>query len=359
MDHERRVERLRSSLQEQGLDGLFVTDINNVRYLSGFTGSNGSLLVTPEKSWFFTDGRYKTQSAEQVQNAEIEIYSQGAKYAEAIQRALGSASVGKIGFESAKVTVSQLDDMKGYFEGHELVPTKGSVEALRRVKEPEEIDLIKTAAEMADAGFAYIVDRIEVGKTEKELALDLEMFMRTHGAEGVSFELIVAASERSALPHAHPTDQIVEKGRYLLFDLGCVYQGYCSDLTRTVVVGPCDDRHREIYELVARAEMAGLDAIHVGATGGDVDKAARDVIAGAGYGDSFSHSLGHGVGIEVHEEPVLRPEGTDVLAAGNVVTVEPGAYFAGWGGVRVEDLVVVTSSGAEVLSASTKELIVL
>ncbi|MFN2609638.1 MAG: M24 family metallopeptidase [Actinomycetota bacterium] len=359
MDHENRLSRLRERLTAEGIDGLFVTDLTNIRYLSGFTGSNASLLISRDRAWFFSDGRYATQAPEQVHNADILIYTQGGQYGDLIKKALSQTALSRVGFEAANITMASSKDLQGYFEGHELVAAKGVVEELRKVKEPGELDLIRTAAEMADAGFAYIVDQVEVGKTENQIALDLEMFMRSHGAEAVSFELIVAAGERSALPHARPGDKTVEKGHYLLFDLGCVYQGYCSDLTRTIVVGPCDDRHRDVYETVRNAEMAGLDAVRIGATGAEVDKAARDVIAAAGYPEAFSHSLGHGVGLQVHEAPTLRIGGTDVLAEGNVITIEPGAYFAGWGGVRVEDLVVVSNGGAEVLSAATKELIVL
>jgi Xaa-Pro aminopeptidase len=227
------------------------------------------------------------------------------------------------------------------------------------VKGPGELDRIREAARLADEGLAHILERVAEGVSERELALELEFFMRRAGADDVSFDPIVAAAERSALPHARPTERQVEKGRYLLFDLGCIYDGYCSDMTRTVVVGEADDRHREIYDLVARAQQAGLDAVAAGRPTAEVDLAARQVIADAGLADAFGHGLGHGVGIEIHEGPTLRATSPDVLEVGQVITIEPGVYLPGWGGVRIEDLVVVGPDGPEVLSRSSKELQVL
>lgn len=359
MDHHRRQQRLRKSLEEEGLEALYVTNLLNVRYLCGFTGSNGALLLGLSGTWFFTDGRYRTQSAEEVAEAEIAVYPTPDASREAVRKGAEDLAASIIGFESSHVSVATREGLGEIFEGRELRPTRGLVERLRRIKEPEELDLIRRAAEMADAGFGHILSTVEVGKTEREIALDLEVYLRKEGAEAVSFEPIVAAGERSALPHARPTDRTVEKGHFLLFDLGCVYRGYCSDLTRTVVVGPIDERHREVYEAVLAANEAGIAAVRPGAEAREVDAAARDVIAGAGYEEAFMHGLGHGVGIEVHEAPTLRSTSEDVLEAGDVVTVEPGAYFGGWGGVRVEDLVTVVEGGAEVLSKASKELVVL
>lgn len=367
MDYEGRMSRLRARMQEEGNDRFFVSNLCNIRYLCAFTGSAGSLLVTHSDAYFFSDGRYRTQAADEVVGADVRIYSTATDFFDLVMGVV-TVATDKVAYESDHTTVvrgqmgalgSGLDDLDKCFAGHELSEAKGWVETLRRVKEPAELDLIRTAARMADEGFSYIIDRVVAGKSERELALDLEFHMRNAGAEDVSFEPIVAAAERSALPHAHPTEREVEKGRYLLFDLGCIYKGYCSDLTRTIVIGPTDDRHREIYDLVAAAEQAGLEAIRAGVMARDADKAARDVIETAGHKDAFAHGLGHGVGIEIHEEPRLGGQSEDVLRSGHVVTCEPGAYFAGWGGVRIEDLVVVTEEGNEVLSHSPKELIVL
>ncbi|MCW3042652.1 MAG: peptidase [Actinobacteria bacterium] len=356
MDYMGRIKRLQEGLE---VDALYVSNLPNVRYLCGFTGSNGALLVGPHAAWFLTDGRYRTQAAGEVVGAEVEVYGLPDQLGAALRRIAAELGVARVGFEADHVAVAAAERLKEHFPGAELVPTSGLVEALRRVKEPEELDKIRAAAQLADEGLAYILGQLRPGITERELAILLESHMRVEGAEAVSFPAIVAAAERSALPHAHPSDRIIEHGRFLLFDLGCIVDGYCSDLTRTVVLGHADDRHREIYELVALAQQAGLDALRAGRTGAEVDKASRDVIAGAGYGEAFGHSLGHGVGIEIHEAPTLRSTSTDVLEAGNVVTVEPGIYLPGWGGARIEDLTVVTESGQETLSRSPKELIVL
>ena len=359
---EARIARLRASAALAGpdaVDAFYVSNLTNVRYLCGFTGSNGSLLVGAGGAWFLTDGRYRAQAPQEVQGAEIEVYSLPDQLGQALKRLQATLGATRIGFEADHVSVAAAERLAAQFPGCELVATSGVVEALRRVKEPEELERIRRAAELADDGITYILSRVRPGISERELAIDLESHMRYQGAEAVSFPSIVAAAERSALPHAHPTGRQVEAGRFLLFDLGCVFEGYCSDLTRTVVVGHADARHREIYSLVAAAQQAGLDALAAGASGAAVDAAARTVIAEAGYGDAFGHSLGHGVGLEIHEAPTLRSTSTDVLQAGHVVTVEPGVYLPGWGGVRIEDLTVVTATGAEALSRSPKDLIVL
>lgn len=359
MDYAGRQARLREKLGADGLEALYVTNLTNIRYLCGFTGTNAFLLVGTEATWFLSDGRYRTQAAQEVESSEVEIYATNDLHEEAFKKILGTPTLKeakKVGFESEHFTVAGLDSQQPWFEGRELVATKGLVSSLRRVKEPDELALIRTAAEMTDAGLAYILEKVKPGMTERELALDLEFFMRREGAEDVSFEPIVAAAERSALPHAHPTDRLVEKGRFLLFDLGCRYLGYCSDLTRTVVVGPADEKHREIYELVLSAQQVGLDAVRPGTAGVDVDRAAREIFESAGVGDAFDHGLGHGVGLNIHEEPNLSKSSKDTLAAGEVVTVEPGIYFPELGGVRIEDLVVITERGSETLSKSGKEL---
>lgn len=350
-----RVDRLRGALGD--LDALYVSNLTNVRWLCGFTGSNGSVLVARSGAWFLTDGRYRTQAPEEVTGAEIEVYSLPDQLGETLQRLMGEVGAGRIGFEADHVTVAGRDRLAKHFPGAELAPTTALVEGLRRVKEPAELDAIRRAAKLADDGVAHILRFVAPGRTERELAIELESHMRLAGAESVSFPSIVAAAERSALPHAHPTDRVVEAGRFLLFDLGCVVDGYCSDLTRTVVVGKADARHREIYELVAAAQRAGLEALAAGKTGAEVDGAARKVIADAGYGAEFGHSLGHGVGLDIHEAPTLRATSEDVLEAGHVVTVEPGVYIPGWGGVRIEDLTVVTADGCESLSQAPKELL--
>ena len=358
MDGAARIARIQEGLPAEGIDAAYVASLPNVRYLCGFTGSNGCLVIGRSGARFLTDGRYREQAAEQVQGAEVDVYGLPDDLERGLGRALSDFGAHNVGFESAHLTVAMLERLRGA-TGFEFVPTSQLVERLRMVKEPGELDRIREAARLADEGLAHVLERVAEGVTERELALDLEFFMRRAGAEDVSFDPIVAAADRSALPHARPTERQVEKGRYLLFDLGAIHDGYCSDMTRTVVVGEADDRHREIYHLVARAQQAGLDAVAPGRPAAEVDRAARSVIEEAGLGDAFGHGLGHGVGVEIHEAPTIRSTSRDVLEAGQVITIEPGVYIPGWGGVRIEDLLVVTADGAEVLSRSSKELQVL
>lgn len=359
MDYEGRTAKLRKEMASRELDTLFVTNLTNVRYLCGFTGSNGMLLVTGRGSRFFTDGRYRTQSSDQVQGAEIFVYENPPDLGPALRKAATDLDAKAIGFEAVHVSVAKQEELEESFGVSALVSTKQIVEELRALKDSEEIDLIRTAAQMADDGFSHILDYVMPGMTEKEVALELEFYLRREGAEDASFSPIVATGERSALPHANPTEKIIEKGAFLLFDLGAKYKSYCSDLTRTVLIGDAGDRQRSVYEVIAASNEAGLKAAGPGIAAKTVDRAARDVVAEAGYPEAFSHGLGHGVGLEVHESPSVRSTSEDVLEAGNIVTIEPGAYFEGWGGVRIEDLVVITDSGIEVLSKSSKELIVI
>lgn len=354
MPPESRLKALQQRLRSQDLVAVFLTDLDNIRYLTGFSGSNASVLVTVNDAWFFTDGRYIAQAADQVQGAEVNIYLTEDEHRK--QVSTRSSGIEKVAVEAASMTLAQRETFASFFPEADLVAVSVLVEDLRRAKEPEELLAIREAARIADEGLEHILGRVEIGRTERDLALDLEFYMRTHGAEDVSFELIVAGGERSALPHARPTDSPVEPDRFLLFDLGCKYQGYCSDITRTVVVGSADARHVEVYESVLRAQSAGLDALGPGVRCADVDSAARGVLVEAGFGAQFSHGLGHGVGIQIHEAPTLRATSEDVLRQGDVVTIEPGAYFPGWGGVRIEDLAVITKDGYEVLSKSPKDL---
>jgi Xaa-Pro aminopeptidase len=325
---------------------MLVTDLINVRYLSGFTGSNGALLVFADDRApvLATDGRYRTQAAEQAPDLEI-----------AIERALGRHLVGraadggvrKLGFESNVVTVdgfdaltSELDERGGETE---LVRAAGTVEALREVKDAGELALLRLACEAADAALKDLVARggVRPGRTEREVGRELEALMLDHGADGISFETIVAAGPNSAIPHHRPTDAVLAEGDFVKIDFGALVAGYHSDMTRTFVLGKAADWQLEIYALVAAAQRAGREALRPGAGLRDVDAAARQLIAEAGYGEHFGHGLGHGVGLQIHEAPGIGATSAGTLLAGSVVTVEPGVYLPGRGGVRIEDTLVV------------------
>lgn len=367
MTHSQRRDRLRARLQTSGLDALLVTDLVNVRYLSGFTGSNGALLVFADdrSPLLATDGRYRTQAAEQAPDLEV-----------AIERVLGRYLVGqaaaagarKLGFESNVVTVDGFDALTGELNDRkaptELVKAAGTVEALREVKDAGEVALLRLACEAADAALTDLVARggLRPGRTEREVSRELEALMLDHGADAISFETIVAAGPNSAIPHHRPTDAALAAGDFVKIDFGALVGGYHSDMTRTFVLGKAAD-WQEIYQLVADSQRAGREALRAGADLRGVDAAARQVIADAGYGEQFSHSLGHGVGLEIHEAPGIGATSTGTLLGESVVTVEPGVYLPGRGGVRIEDTLVVPEEGRaqapELLTKFPKELAVL
>jgi Xaa-Pro aminopeptidase len=352
----RHVARLDERVRDREIDALLVTDLVNLRWVTGFTGSNGAAIVGPGARVFLTDFRYLTQSAEQVPDFEREIVKSDllAGVAQAMP-----AGVRRLGFDDAHMSVKDhrhLAELLG--DAVELVPAGGLVEELRAIKDPEEIAKVSAAARLADDALRAVLARGLVGRTEREVALDLELEQRRLGAEAVSFPPIVAAGEHGALPHASPRDVEIPRGTFVVIDWGCRLDGYCSDCTRTYATGELDPRDREIYELVLRAQLAALDAVRPGPTGREVDAVAREIITAAGHGEHFGHGLGHGVGLEVHEGPRLSTTGEAALAAGQVVTVEPGVYVPGAVGVRIEDLVVITDDGHEVLSGLPKELTV-
>lgn len=356
MDHQQRRERLVAGLPELGVDAMLITHLPNVRYLTGFTGSSGQLFITSEEAVFLTDSRYEEQARREVPDLRKETYYPDfvARLAE-ICLELGAP---RVGFEAAAVTYKTYQKV-AEAGAVELVPTDESVERLRWVKDDEELSLIERAQELTDHAYDVATTKLVEGMTEKELALELEQAMRQAGADGMAFDSIVAFGENAAEPHHRPGDRTLSAGDIIKFDVGCVVEGYHSDMTRTVAFGEPPRELVEAHELVLRAQRTGVEALRPGVAAGSADKAARDVIREAGYGDRFGHSLGHGVGLEVHEGPGLRRESTDVVPEGTVVTVEPGVYLPGIGGVRIEDMVVVEADGARPLPRSPRELVVL
>lgn len=330
---------------------MLVTDLINVRYLSGFSGSNGALLVFADEreAVLATDGRYRTQAAQQAPDLEVAIERAVGRYLAGRARQDG---VGKLGFESHVVTVDGMDTLTGELGGQhtQLVRASGTVETLREVKDAGELALLRLACEAADAALADLVEHggLRPGRTEREVSRELEARMLDHGADAISFETIVAAGANSAIPHHRPTDAVLATGDFVKIDFGALVAGYHSDMTRTFVLGKAGKAEAwqlEIYELVSEAQRAGREALHAGAELRDVDGAARQLIADAGYGDHFGHGLGHGVGLQIHEAPGIGATSAGTLLAGSVVTVEPGVYLPGRGGVRIEDTLAVPSSG--------------
>jgi Xaa-Pro aminopeptidase len=366
MDVAGRAERLRPALADAGIDALLVTHLPNVRYLTGFTGSSAMLLVTGDGMVFTTDGRYRTQSTEQLGaagvEARIEVGASVADQRAALAHALGRGD--RVALEAHSVTWAQQREFAKLFEGgaaldgHELVPTSGLVERLRRVKEPGEVARIRAACAIADDALGALLPRLADRPTERDFALDLEVEMRRRGASGNSFDPIVASGPNAAKPHARPSGRRVEAGELVVIDFGCIVDGYCSDMTRTVSVGDPGADARRIWDVVRESQWAGREAVRAGADCADVDRACREVIAAAGWAESFVHGTGHGVGLEIHEDPRVASSARDTLEPGSVVTVEPGVYLPGVGGVRIEDTVVVTPGGADPLTSFPKELII-
>jgi Xaa-Pro aminopeptidase len=337
------------------LDGVFVYSGENRRYLSGFTGSTGYVVIGKSIAEFITDFRYKEQSSIQCKGFEIVIQSNDLM--EKLAEALRKDGIKRLGIEDDFMTVGFSEDLKRAMPGIELVPARSIFAKLRVKKDASEIENIRKAAAIADEAFEHILGFIKPGMKETEVALELEYTMKKKGASKNSFDSIVASGIRSSLPHGIASEKIIENGEFLTLDFGCVYNGYCSDMTRTVFIGKATEKHRKIYDLVLRAQIAAFNGIKPGVSGKAVDKIARDIITAEGYGEYFGHGLGHGVGLAVHEDPRLSVLGENILEAGMIVTDEPGIYIPDFGGVRIEDLVLVTENGAESLSKSPKELI--
>ena len=353
-----RADRLVEHLATAGAQAILVANLVNVRYLTGFTGSNALALIGPDVRAFATDFRYVEQAAEEV-DGSFDRLPPSQDLLEAITDPLTDREL-RLGFEEAHVSVREYARLQARLpERIELVRLDGVVEGLRAVKAPEEVAAIRAATDLADAAFAGLISQGLVGRSERDLAIALDSDMRRLGAERPSFETIVAAGPHGALPHATPRNVEIASGQLVVFDWGAQLTGYCSDCTRTLAAGRLDGRGAEIYELVLDAQIKGVQAVAPGAAAREIDAVAREMIDARGHGEHFGHGLGHGVGLEVHEAPRLARRSDAVLEAGNVVTVEPGVYLPGELGVRIEDLVVVTGTGREILTGLSKELAVI
>jgi Xaa-Pro aminopeptidase len=361
VDHLRRIGQLRRRLTKAGLPGLLVTHLPDLRYLSGFTGSSAALAITRRAARLFTDGRYTAQAKEEVQATEVQIVASSPAVS-AVEWLSAQPGVKTAGFDPARTTVAELARWKAALpsrlrRGFLSVLPAPLVEPLRWVKDEDELALISEAALVGCTLFEHILGFIRPGLMEMEVAAELEHRARLLGAEGMSFETIAASGIRSALPHGRATGARLPRRGFLTLDFGVILKGYCSDMTRTVFLGKPRTKERNAYQAVLEAEEAGVAAVSAGASCADVDEAARSVLRGAGLAEAFTHSTGHGVGLEIHEPPRIGAGQTARLAAGMVVTIEPGIYLAGQFGIRIEDMVAVTRTGGQVLTPAPKALI--
>ncbi|WP_010238040.1 M24 family metallopeptidase [Clostridium arbusti] len=351
---EDRIKKLRKSMELRGLDAVLVIGDPNRNYLSGFTGDESFSIITEEKALFITDSRYTQQAKNEVKDYEVLEYK-GA-FPDFFSDTIKKLNVKKVGFEDNVVSYNLFSQFSSKTEA-ELIPMGGIIEEIRLIKDEGEIKSIRNAASIADKAFSHMLKFIKAGMSEKEIGLELEFTMKKLGAKDLSFPSIVASGVRSSLPHGKATDKIVEKGDFLTLDFGCIFEEYCSDMTRTVAIGEPNDKLKEIYNVVLKAQEDVLKFIKPALNTKDVDSVARDYITKKGYGSYFGHGLGHGVGREIHEAPRLSPMSDVVLKEGMIVTDEPGIYIPNFGGVRIEDLVLVTKDGCEALSKSPKNLI--
>ncbi|AUJ26294.1 M24 family metallopeptidase [Virgibacillus dokdonensis] len=349
-----KLTKLRQALEAKELDGILISSGINRRYMTGFTGTAGVALVSLTDARFITDFRYTNQANEQIADFTVVEHKQGLK--EEIKHQLKSMGIKKLGFEQDHVTYSEYTTFKDTFEV-ELTPVNNMVESLRLFKTNDELGIMKKAAKIADDAFDHIQSYIKPGVREIDISNELEFFMRKQGATSSSFDIIVASGYRSALPHGVASDKKIQSGELVTMDYGALYQGYCSDITRTVAVGEINDQLHSIYHIVLEAQLRGVTAIKPGVTGKEADAATRDYIKENGYGEFFGHSTGHGLGMEVHEAPSLSFKSEKPLEKGMVVTVEPGIYIPEVGGCRIEDDVVLTETGNERLTLAPKELI--
>lgn len=351
-----RLEKLRRQLGEKEIDGVLISQPENRYYLSGFDGSAGYLLITPQDTVLATDFRYIEQAGEQA--PEYQVFKVTNDISDWFPRLVTELSLDRLGFEAGNITFAtyrQLSDILGKAEPRlQMVPVDGLVESLRTIKEPEEVELITRAAEISDKAFEHIEGVIHTGMTEWEVAWEIEKYMRENGSQPLPFDVIVASGPNAALPHARPSDRRIDSGEPVVIDIGARLGGYSSDLSRTICLGAPDDTFKKIYDAVLGAQLTALAIIKGGMSGDEADGSARTVIEQTGYAEAFGHGLGHGVGLAPHEQPRLGTGSTELLSDGMVFTVEPGIYLAGWGGVRIEDLVVMEGGKAKILSKARK-----
>jgi len=349
------IDLIKNEVSRKKLDAMLFTDLLNIRYLSGYSGSSGLLLVAPGSADFLTDFRYKEQSAREVKGARITIIT--TSLMQEMSQLPSFKKARTVGIEEQDLTYAQFQQLQKLAPKKKFVPVSNLAEELRKVKSAAEIQKIAKAAHIADQAFASIVKFIKPGMTERLIAAQLDHTLKMLGSTNPSFDSIVGSGPNGALPHAQPGARKVRKGDFIVLDFGAIWQGYHSDMTRTVCLGRPTEKHLKIYDIVTRAQLAGLKAVRSGIKGLEADRAARQIIDQAGYGKYYGHGLGHGGGLAVHETPNMGMKSENILPVNSIVTVEPGIYLPGWGGVRIEDLVAVTKTGCRILSRSPKKLI--
>ncbi len=351
-----RLQKLQALIAEEKLDALLVSQTENLCYLSDFTGSSGWLVLSANNSVLATDSRYTEQARRETDGFEILKVTGGPdKWLPSVTCERGLT---KVGFEAKHTSFAIYRQLCEVFNSEyptiQLIPIVDIVEKIRVVKEPQELELLAKAAELADAGFKYALSIIHPGMKERDLAWDIEVYLRQLGSESLPFHIIVASGANAALPHAKATDKVISCGEPVLIDMGARFQGYCSDLSRTICLGKSDQTFSRLYDLVLKAQLAAIAGAKPGIQGLEVDRLARNIIEEAGYGEAFGHSLGHGVGLDGHELPAISPGSASLLQEGMVFTIEPGVYISGWGGIRIEDMVVLEDNKASVLTKAEK-----
>ncbi|AGB18902.1 M24 family metallopeptidase [Thermoanaerobacterium thermosaccharolyticum] len=349
-----RLDAARRLLIEKELDGFIVFKPVNVTYLTGFTGDDSIAIISLNESYFITDSRYTEQASHEIEDFKIIEHKSG--IFEAIKDCVNMMGINKLGFEENYITFEQYNKLKNMLNVV-MKPENSFVESLREIKDDTEIENIKKAQFITDETFKYFIKFVKPGMKEKDVALEMEYYMKKLGADDKSFDFIVASGKRSSMPHGKASDKVIENGDFVTFDYGCKVNGYCSDMTRTIVVGKANEKQREIYNTVLEAQINAINNLKSGMIEKEGDYLARKIIVERGYGDYFGHSLGHGVGLEIHEKPFMGPRGTNLLKSGMVVTVEPGIYIPEFSGVRIEDMVLLKEDGVIDLTNSPKELI--
>lgn len=351
-----RIEKLRELLEQQNLDAFYIVHIPSIRYLSGFSGSSANIVITKSINYFITDFRYKDQSHAQVKGYDISINNNNT---EEIKRIFESNGFKRIGFESGRMSFHNVENLKKDFPLIEFIPLHEEVEKQTMQKTPEELQTIKKACDITDKTFSHILEIIRPGMTELDVSAEITYSHKKLGALKDSFDPIVASGWRGALPHGIATDKVIKHGEMVTLDFGCMYEGFCSDLTRTIAIGEPENELKKIYRIVFDAQHKAIEKARAGMTTKELDSVARDYITSCGFGDKFGHGLGHGVGIEVHEMPSVSQRAEMTLITDSIVTIEPGIYIENLGGVRIEDDIVIKENGCEILNKAKKELIIL